>query len=152
MLVLSICVVTYCLVHIFFADEPKSIGLYLLNAGHKQVHISVINSIVMSFVLFLQFLCTVDSLCIQIVMPQELRYWWSNWGCSFFGNWLCSTTSFDFSTFYLKICLQTLTGNSKQLYGEHKKPSLYSWLLIYGLQFDHQYLFSQLNHFYLNSE
>ena len=37
----------------FFSDEPKSIGLYLLNAGHKQVHISVIN-LLLSFFKFLQ--------------------------------------------------------------------------------------------------
>lgn len=30
-----------CFVCEFFTDEPKSMGLYLLNAGHKQVHISV---------------------------------------------------------------------------------------------------------------
>ena len=36
----------------FFSDEPKSIGLYLLNAGHKQVHISVIISIIMSSYFF----------------------------------------------------------------------------------------------------
>ena len=29
------------LCHLLVIDEPKSIGLYLLNAGHKQVHISV---------------------------------------------------------------------------------------------------------------
>lgn len=29
------------LCHLVLIDEPKSIGLYLLNAGHKQVHISV---------------------------------------------------------------------------------------------------------------
>ena len=29
------------LCHLLLIDEPKSIGLYLLNAGHKQVHISV---------------------------------------------------------------------------------------------------------------
>jgi len=45
--------------YISFPDEPKSIGLYLLNAGHKQVHISVITS-VMSFVLFSHFLSRVD--------------------------------------------------------------------------------------------
>lgn len=30
-----------CCVCESLTDEPKSIGLYLLNAGHKQVHISV---------------------------------------------------------------------------------------------------------------
>ena len=71
----------------FFSDEPKSIGLYLLNAGHKQVHISVITSIVMSLVLFYIFYVHYTlNMFIQQIMPQELRLRMFLWGVIVLNN------------------------------------------------------------------